>query len=63
MELSCGTLSYAAPEVLAKSYTSQCDLWSLGVIVFILLAARTKSAKRTATADCSTMSFLANVHV
>eukprot|EP00930_Biecheleria_cincta_P051173 TRINITY_DN3632_c0_g3_i1.p1 TRINITY_DN3632_c0_g3~~TRINITY_DN3632_c0_g3_i1.p1 ORF type:complete len:525 (+),score=117.86 TRINITY_DN3632_c0_g3_i1:81-1655(+) len=37
MELSCGTLSYAAPEVLAKNYTSQCDLWSLGVIVFILL--------------------------
>lgn len=37
MELSCGTLSYVAPEVLAKSYTSQCDLWSLGVIVFILL--------------------------
>mmetsp|Transcript_25526 Transcript_25526/g.64901 ORF Transcript_25526/g.64901 Transcript_25526/m.64901 type:complete len:544 (+) Transcript_25526:118-1749(+) len=37
MELSCGTLSYVAPEVLAKSYTSQCDMWSLGVIVFILL--------------------------
>jgi len=37
MELSCGTLSYAAPEVLHKNYTSQCDLWSLGVIVFILL--------------------------
>lgn len=37
MELSCGTLSYVAPEVLNKSYTSQCDLWSLGVIVFILL--------------------------
>jgi calcium-dependent protein kinase len=37
MELSCGTLSYVAPEVLARSYTSQCDLWSLGVIVFILL--------------------------
>jgi calcium-dependent protein kinase len=37
MDLSCGTLSYVAPEVLAKSYTSQCDLWSLGVIVFILL--------------------------
>merc|ERR1719188_242868 len=37
MELSCGTLSYVAPEVLMKSYTSQCDLWSLGVIVFILL--------------------------
>lgn len=37
MELSCGTLSYVAPEVLNRSYTSQCDLWSLGVIVFILL--------------------------
>mmetsp|Transcript_18060 Transcript_18060/g.38565 ORF Transcript_18060/g.38565 Transcript_18060/m.38565 type:complete len:541 (+) Transcript_18060:97-1719(+) len=37
MELSCGTLSYVAPEVLRQSYTSQCDLWSLGVIVFILL--------------------------
>jgi len=37
MELSCGTLSYVAPEVLNKSYTEQCDMWSLGVIVFILL--------------------------
>jgi len=38
MHVSCGTLSYVAPEVLKKSYTSQCDLWSLGVIVFVLLA-------------------------
>jgi len=37
MHVSCGTLSYVAPEVLEKSYTSQCDLWSLGVIAFILL--------------------------
>merc|ERR1719265_2947488 len=37
MALSCGTLAYVAPEVLDKSYTSQCDLWSLGVVVFILL--------------------------
>jgi len=37
MALSCGTLAYVAPEVLAQSYTSQCDLWSLGVTVFILL--------------------------
>mmetsp|Transcript_74030 Transcript_74030/g.194173 ORF Transcript_74030/g.194173 Transcript_74030/m.194173 type:complete len:560 (-) Transcript_74030:106-1785(-) len=38
MKLSCGTLSYVAPEVLDQSYTSQCDLWSLGVIGFILVA-------------------------
>jgi len=37
MHMSCGTLSYVAPEVLQKSYTSQCDLWSLGIIAFILL--------------------------
>jgi len=38
MQASCGTLAYVAPEVLEKSYTSKCDLWSLGVITFILLA-------------------------
>mmetsp|Transcript_25558 Transcript_25558/g.40957 ORF Transcript_25558/g.40957 Transcript_25558/m.40957 type:complete len:550 (-) Transcript_25558:208-1857(-) len=38
MKTSCGTLAYVAPEVLKKSYTSQCDLWSMGVIVFILIS-------------------------
>merc|ERR1719210_2290703 len=37
MEMSCGTLSYMAPEVINHSYTSQCDMWSLGVIAFSLL--------------------------
>jgi len=38
MEVSCGTLAYVAPEVLMKSYTSKCDMWSVGVVAFILLA-------------------------
>jgi len=41
MHESMGTVNYVAPEVLAKSYTGgSCDMWSLGVIVFVFLAGR-----------------------
>jgi len=37
---SCGTAIYVAPEVLmATAYDTGCDIWSLGVITFILLSA------------------------
>lgn len=33
-----GTPYYIAPEVIKKSYNEKCDLWSAGVIMFILLS-------------------------
>jgi calcium-dependent protein kinase len=36
-KLSVGTLDYADPEVILKNYGSKCDMWSLGVSVFLML--------------------------
>lgn len=38
MKTACGTPGYVAPEVLTnQNYSSQVDMWSFGVIVYILL--------------------------
>ena len=46
-----GTRAYIAPEVYGKDYGAQCDIWSIGVIIYTLIIGRppfeTKSRKET----------------
>ncbi|XP_033620055.1 serine/threonine-protein kinase 33 isoform X3 [Fukomys damarensis] len=38
LQATCGTPIYMAPEVInAHDYSQQCDIWSIGVIMYILL--------------------------
>jgi calcium-dependent protein kinase len=37
MSQACGSIHYVAPEVLAHAYTEKADMWSIGVIAYMLL--------------------------
>ena len=36
--LIIGTSYYIAPEVIKKKYNEKCDIWSVGVILYMLIA-------------------------
>ena len=40
MDQTYGTAYYIAPEILNRSYDEKCDIWSIGVIMYILLTGR-----------------------
>ena len=54
MLASCGSIAYVSPDVLkGEGYTSKCDLWSLGVIVFMLLLACNAGPEPSQVLRCS----------
>ncbi|XP_034385449.1 serine/threonine-protein kinase 33 isoform X2 [Cyclopterus lumpus] len=50
MTETCGTLIYMAPEVMSgRGYSQWCDMWSIGVVMYILLCGKSPFVSKTKT--------------
>ncbi|XP_008288648.1 serine/threonine-protein kinase 33 [Stegastes partitus] len=48
MTEACGTLSYMAPEMMSdRGYSHLCDVWSIGVVMYMLLCGEPPFASKT----------------
>ena len=53
-EDTIGTLIYCSPEVLKNNYNKKCDIWSCGVLMYVLLSGhfpffgKTQNSKKVA---------------
>lgn len=55
-----GTPYSIAPECLSGAYTVQCDLWSVGVLTFMMLAGTPPFAGRCACLDGGALAILSS---
>ena len=42
-----GSSFYIAPEIIGESYDEKCDIWSLGVVSFVILSGRAPFSGKT----------------
>ena len=62
MTQSFGTPNYMAPEVIKGCYTEKCDLWSTGVLMYVLLVGQMPFKGRSDTDLLQKISIFQNMN-